>query len=123
MSSYPEPDALPEPLYAYPVSMTLARIETDTDTYEQIQITDNTQDKIQWRDPSTGVRYLIDSRTGNSYPADDGHRHDDEDPEERALLRRRTLAPGKARGPAVINETPAWLTEALKVCTLGSKTT
>ncbi|KZV63354.1 hypothetical protein PENSPDRAFT_758036 [Peniophora sp. CONT] len=97
-SSYADPDALPEPLYVYPN-----------------QANDGTmEDKVQWRDPSTGNRYLIDSRTGNSYPADDVRRHDDEDLEERARSRRRTLALDKARGPVADSEAPAWLTEALK---------
>ncbi|KAI0650516.1 hypothetical protein C8Q79DRAFT_390579 [Trametes meyenii] len=71
---------------------------------------------VLWIDPATGERFIIDARTGNSYPQVAPTAPTAEDTSAKAALRaRRSLypwAPEKSATNTVM--TPAWISEALQ---------
>lgn len=76
-------------------------------------------ESMVWKDPSTGETFVVDTRTGNSYPQDAPPGHD--------YAKRRTLPSSdwvkKTKDPFCIADTdeseegvmPQWLQHALKV--------
>ncbi|KAI0053776.1 hypothetical protein FA95DRAFT_1480918 [Auriscalpium vulgare] len=85
-----------------------------------LYITHDVYDELIWTDPKTGVTYLVDTRTGNSYPRNPMHRVlDDEDgearPNRRTIVDPDWLKDTKASRPAADKEpTPQWILDALQ---------
>lgn len=87
---------------------------------------DTNDQEILWVDPSTGERFLVDARTGNSIHHPTNHftkrgHSQDEITDTRCEARRRTLgqfkpnslAPGSTDTPS--STVPVWLEKALEV--------
>ena len=74
--------------------------------------------KTVWKDPLTGETFVIDNRTGNSYPQNT-HFTANPDGSTEASSKRRTLPTPQLTTEANNNntsDTPNWLREALQVC-------
>ncbi|KAI0311741.1 hypothetical protein OF83DRAFT_1068318 [Amylostereum chailletii] len=86
-----------------------------------IRTPDPQQAEIEWTDPQTGVSYIIDTRTGNSYQRDaqryieerDGEEAPSSGPSRRTLVDTRWLR--KAKDPSNTGPPPQWLVNALQV--------
>ncbi|OSD04616.1 hypothetical protein PYCCODRAFT_1386837 [Trametes coccinea BRFM310] len=75
---------------------------------------DNDTAHVLWTDPSTGERYIVDTRTGNSYPELAPPTQDAEGPSAVAAVRaRKTLGAPLLPPTPGTNEVPAWIAEAL----------
>jgi|SRR6267142_246841 len=76
---------------------------------------DNDENENVWIDPSSGITFSIDKRTGHSHPRTPLSRDPDEDNAQAICPTRRTIAytdPGDRVG-----EPPQWILNALKVRT------
>lgn len=80
---------------------------------------------IVWKDPTTGKSFIVDTRTGHSYPKDAPSNQDgaEEEPDigRRTLTRLNWLK--KSKDPSSmedvaqdITSVPRWLEQALQVC-------
>src|SRR5579863_2660631 len=82
---------------------------------------DNDENEIVWIDPSSGITFFIDKRTGHSHPRTPLSRDSDEDNPQPISSTRRTIAytdPGESAG-----EHPQWILDALKVGTTRADNT
>lgn len=72
---------------------------------------ENPESKVTWTDPRTGIKYIVDRRTGNSYPyGSHPNEKGDQDETPHALQTRRTIQP--TDDPF---DTPDWIRTALDV--------
>ena len=93
----------------------------DAKVYD-LSIATQSGEEVLWTDPHTGVTFLVDQRTGNSYPVKN---QDDEDVKGvSSVSSRRTLAPRPSTAQMNLNldsralaqeETPSWIHAALGV--------
>ncbi|KAF8204753.1 hypothetical protein BJ912DRAFT_939222 [Pholiota molesta] len=96
--------------------------EGQADLYSSM---DGTSEEIFWTDPSTGERFIVDSRTGNSIPQVTVHRHrrqkenTNDDYDSRCEAGRRTLRQYSTKNSAISvadaqSAVPGWLEKALE---------
>ena len=76
---------------------------------------DDGENDIAWTDPSSGVTFLVDKRTGHSYPRTSLSRRVDEDNAQAVNSARRTIASANSGDNEV--QAPQWILDALKVGT------
>lgn len=72
-----------------------------------------------WTDPQTGMKFVVDSRTGNSRPLNTGSGHSETTSEDKEFVDnpRRTLNTllSSKKGSAQ-EDAPQWIRNALEVC-------
>lgn len=73
------------------------------------------ENEIAWIDPSSGTTFLVDRRTGHSYPRTPLSRESDEDNTQAISFTRRTIAFADTGDRC--GEPPQWIRDALKVST------
>jgi DNA mismatch repair protein MLH3 len=78
------------------------------------------ENDIAWTDPNSSITFLIDKRTGHSYPSASLRRGVDEDNTRFVNSARRTLASANSRDNE--RQAPQWILDALKVGTRCAET-
>lgn len=94
-------------------------VRTDKFEQEEKNAGDENNLEMRWTDPRSGITYVVDRRTGNTYPANAeyGNASADMRPHTRRTLPATPLATQVPSETAV--ETPAWIKQALEVCFLS----